>query len=38
MSDLLTIGRSGVIAYRAALSTVGENVSNAETEAIRAEP
>lgn len=32
MSDLLTIGRSGVIAYRAALSTVGENVSNAETE------
>lgn len=32
MSDLLQIGRSGVIAYRAALSTVGENVSNAETE------
>ena len=32
MSDLLSIGRSGVIAYRAALSTVGENVSNAETE------
>ena len=32
MSDLLAIGRSGVIAYRAALSTVGENVSNAETE------
>lgn len=32
MSDLLQIGRSGVIAYRAALATVGENVSNAETE------
>lgn len=32
MSDLLNIGRSGVVAYRAALSTVGENVSNAETE------
>ncbi|MET0374805.1 MAG: flagellar hook-associated protein FlgK [Rhizorhabdus sp.] len=32
MADLLNIGRSGVIAYRAALSTVGENVSNAETE------
>lgn len=32
MSDLLQIGRSGVMAYRAALSTTGENVSNAETE------
>jgi len=32
MSDLLQIGRSGIVAYRAALSTVGENVSNAETE------
>nr|WP_047169476.1 flagellar hook-associated protein FlgK [Sphingomonas sp. Y57] len=32
MSDLLQIGRSGVIAYRTALATVGENVSNAETE------
>lgn len=32
MSDLLAIGRSGIVAYRAALSTVGENVSNAETE------
>jgi len=32
MSDLLSIGRSGVVAYRAALSTVGENVSNSETE------
>jgi flagellar hook-associated protein 1 FlgK len=32
MSDLLQIGRSGVVAYRAALATVGENVSNAETE------
>lgn len=32
MSDLLGIGRSGVVAYRAALATVGENVSNVETE------
>lgn len=32
MSDLLQIGRSGVVAYRTALATVGENVSNAETE------
>lgn len=32
MSDLLNIGRSGVVAYRAALSTVGENVANSETE------
>lgn len=32
MSDLLSIGRTGVVAYRAALSTVGENVVNAETE------
>ena len=32
MADLLGIGRSGVIAYRTALATVGENVSNAETE------
>jgi flagellar hook-associated protein 1 FlgK len=32
MSDLLAIGRSGVIAYRAALSATGENVANAETE------
>lgn len=32
MSDLLSIGRSGIVAYRTALSTVGENVSNAETE------
>jgi flagellar hook-associated protein 1 len=32
MSDLLNIGRSGVMAYRTALSTVGENVSNSETE------
>lgn len=31
MSDLLSIGKSGVLAYRAALSAVGENVSNAET-------
>lgn len=32
MSDLLQIGRSGVTAYRAALATAGENVSNAETD------
>lgn len=32
MSDLLSIGRSGVIAYRAALSAVGENVTNAQSE------
>ncbi len=32
MSDLLGIGRSGVIAYRNALTTVGENVANAQTE------
>jgi flagellar hook-associated protein 1 FlgK len=32
MSDLLSIGRSGVVAYRAALAATGENVSNAETE------
>ncbi|MEH3106330.1 MAG: flagellar hook-associated protein FlgK [Sphingomonas fennica] len=32
MVDLLNIGRSGVIAYRNALSTVGENVANAQTE------
>lgn len=32
MSDLLSIGRSGVLAYRAALTAVGENVSNANTE------
>lgn len=32
MSDLLQIGRSGVVAYRAALSAVGDNVVNAQTE------
>jgi len=32
MTDLLSIGRSGVLAYRAALTAVGENVSNADTE------
>lgn len=32
MSDLLSIGRSGVLAYRNALTTVGENVANAQTE------
>lgn len=31
MSDLLNIGASGIRAYRNALSTVGENVANAET-------
>jgi flagellar hook-associated protein FlgK len=30
MNDLLNIGLSGLTAYRNALSTVGENVSNAE--------
>ena len=32
MSDLLTIGRSGVLAYRGALAAVGENVTNADTD------
>lgn len=32
MSDLLRIGASGVYAYRSALSAVGDNVANAETE------
>jgi flagellar hook-associated protein 1 FlgK len=32
MSDLLSIGRSGVLAYRAALTAVGENVANANTD------
>lgn len=31
MSDLLQIGASGARAYRAALSAVGENITNAET-------
>ncbi len=31
MSDLLSIGLSGVTAYRSALAAVGENVANAET-------
>ena len=31
MSDLLSIGRSGVLAYQGALATVGENVTNADT-------
>src|SRR3954447_19382473 len=31
MSDLLTLGLSGVTAYRNALSAVGDNVANAET-------
>lgn len=29
MSDLISIGRSGVLAYQSALATVGENVTNA---------
>ena len=31
MSDLLSIGASGLAAYRNALNTIGENVANAET-------
>jgi flagellar hook-associated protein 1 FlgK len=31
MSDLFSIGSSAITAYRAALSTVGENVANTET-------
>lgn len=31
MSDLLSIGRSGVTAYRGALAAVGENVTNSDT-------
>lgn len=31
MSDLLSIGSSGLTAYRNALNAIGENVSNAET-------
>ncbi|MET0372981.1 MAG: flagellar hook-associated protein FlgK [Rhizorhabdus sp.] len=32
MSDLLSIGASGISAYRSALSVVGDNVANAETD------
>ncbi|WP_174274684.1 flagellar hook-associated protein FlgK [Sphingomonas bacterium] len=32
MSDLLSIGRSGVLAYQGALAAVGENVTNSDTE------
>ena len=32
MSDLLSIGRSGVLAYKGALAAVGENVTNADTD------
>ena len=32
MSDLLAIGRSGVLAYKGALAAVGENVTNSDTE------
>ena len=31
MSDLLSVGISGLTAYRAALTAVGDNVANAET-------
>jgi flagellar hook-associated protein 1 FlgK len=32
VSDLLSIGRSGVLAYQGALQTIGENVTNANTD------
>src|SRR4051812_38248367 len=32
MSDLISIGRSGVLAYREAMATTGENVVNADTD------
>lgn len=32
MSDLIAIGRSGVMAYQSALAAVGENVTNADTD------
>ncbi|WP_156680354.1 flagellar hook-associated protein FlgK [Sphingomonas profundi] len=32
MTDLLSIGASGISAYRSALSVVGDNVANAETD------
>jgi len=32
VSDLISIGRSGVLAYREAMAAVGENVSNANTD------
>lgn len=32
MSDLIQIGRSGVLAYQGALAAVGENVTNADTD------
>ncbi len=32
MSDLLSIGASGISAYRSALSVIGDNVANAETD------
>ncbi|HEY1145946.1 MAG TPA: flagellar basal body protein, partial [Allosphingosinicella sp.] len=32
MSDLLSIGASGVNAYRSALAAIGDNVANAETQ------
>lgn len=31
MSDLISIGRSGVLAYQGALQTIGENVTNSDT-------
>ncbi|MGP9805060.1 FlgK family flagellar hook-associated protein [Paracoccus sp. NSM] len=35
MSNLLDIGRSGILAYRTALATVGENIANVNTEGFR---
>ena len=35
MVDLLDIGRSGLMAYRTALSVTGENIANADTEGYR---
>ncbi len=32
MSDLLSVGRAGVLAYQAALAVTGDNVANADTE------
>jgi flagellar hook-associated protein 1 FlgK len=35
MSNILDIGRSGILAYRTALSVTGENIANAETAGYR---
>jgi flagellar hook-associated protein 1 FlgK len=32
VSDLIAIGRSGILAYQGALKTIGENVTNSDTE------